>query len=123
MNLSKTGRFYCLRFSSFFSSRSLRIRWWLYLKDIELWHFKQALKKWFYCNRRYHQLGKESIAVRTDKKEISIEYIRCFICDWKFFATAEDKRNYLAISGNKRNSVFNAMERLLKNVKNKKVIK
>lgn len=85
------------RFSKFFSLCFSWLRWqWLILKI--RWRdnkFEQARKQ--YCKKGFHKLTTGKTSMHCGKRSFTVEYLSCLFCEYKFFATVEDKRIYLKI--------------------------
>ncbi len=85
------------RLSNFFSSclSWLRWEWFMLTLGWKGFSFEQARKK--YCNKGFHKMIRGKLSVHYGKKSCIVEYLNCAFCNWKFFATVEDKRIYLKI--------------------------
>ena len=59
--------------------------------------WKIKLKYMFLCNNGYHYTTRctKSISGYGYKKEVSIEYLECQICNKKFFTNLKEKKKYL----------------------------
>lgn len=89
------------------SQLGLRAALWMAWFD-----FRIRLTRWLHCKRGYHRLINCKHSLEAKGEKIETEYVRCILCEWCFFPSAEERRNYMAINGHKRDAYRNAIKRM-----------
>lgn len=90
-------------FSKFLSSCLLKLRWYKILLMVAWYEIRLDAAIKSQCNKGFHKLVRNRTSVTYNKKTVRVDYLECGICrEYKFFATAEDKRKYIAMTGRNR---------------------
>ena len=73
----------------------LRIWWLIRIKvPFIMWNYHNETKRMCkkYCNKGFHKMQRKVYEFGTCKKKF--EFLKCIICDQRFFATEKDRKNF-----------------------------
>ncbi len=62
----------------------------------EYFFYLQKIKK--YCAKGWHNTHQCSLEITLRARKQKVEYLKCSLCEKKFFATLKDKNKYLSMT-------------------------